>query len=151
MSIEVRLLKPGEVEILERVAEDVFDEPVDPAHSAEFLADARHHLAVALDGDLVVGMASAVDYVHPDKPVALWINEMGVAPPYQRKGVGRRLLETLFERGRELGCTEAWLGTEPENEAARGLYAAAGGRSEAFVGYTFELGEAPDGSSSSRS
>jgi aminoglycoside 6'-N-acetyltransferase I len=31
-----------------RVAPGVFDDPINPARAAEFLADPRHHLAVAL-------------------------------------------------------------------------------------------------------
>ena len=83
-------------------------------------------MAVALDGGQVVGMASAVHYVHPDKPPELWINEVGVAPAHQQQGIGQQLLRALFARGRELGCTEAWLGTEVDNVAARRLYAAGG-------------------------
>ncbi len=139
MPIEVRLLKPGNAQTLARVAPDVFDQPIDPRLSAEFAADPRHHLAVALDDGTVVGMASAVHYVHPDKPPELWINEVGVAPPYQRTGIGRRLMKALFDLGRELGCREAWVATEPDNEAANGLYAAVGGEPEPCVVYSFEL------------
>ena len=57
--------------------------------TAEFLADSRHHLAVAVDEGRVVGMASAVHYVHPDKPPELWINEVGVAPTHRGLGIGR--------------------------------------------------------------
>lgn len=67
MSVEVRILKPKDAHVLERVALGVFDNRFDPELSAEFLADPRHHLAVAIDDGTVVGMASAVDYVHPDK------------------------------------------------------------------------------------
>jgi len=56
----VRLLGPGDAAVLDRVVEGVFDNPIDPRWRAEFLADPRHHLAVAIDGDLVVGMASTV-------------------------------------------------------------------------------------------
>lgn len=142
MTTEIRILRPEEARVLECVAPDIFDHPVDPKHRADFLADPRHHLAVALDGDTVVGMASAVDYVHPDKPVELWINEVGVAPEYRRAGIGRRLLQALFDLARELGCREAWVATEPDNEAARGLYAAVGGDSEPSIIYTFELPKA---------
>lgn len=139
--VAVRLLGPDEAAVLQHVAPDVFDEPVHPRWAAEFLADARHHLAVALDGSLVVGMASAVHYVHPDKAPALWINEVGVAPSHQRRGLGARLVRTLLDHGQALGCTEAWLGTEPDNTAARALYRAAGGHEEAerFVEYTWTL------------
>ena len=86
-------------------------------------------------------MASAVHYVHPDKPPELWINEVGVAPTHRGLGIGRRLLEALFERGRALGCRQAWVGTEASNTAARRLYAAAGGveAPEPFVMVEFRL------------
>lgn len=135
----IRMLGPDDATMLDRVAPDVFDNAIDARWTAEFLADTRHHMAVALDGDLVVGMASAVHYVHPDKPPELWVNEVGVAPTHQRQGIGRQLLEALFERGRELGCQEAWLGTEQTNTAARRLYASAGGSEELMVYVTFQL------------
>ncbi len=101
----------------------------------------RHHLAVALDGDVVVGMASAVHYVHPDKPPELWINEVGVAPTHRSAGVGRQLLQALFVRGRECGCREAWVATECANLVARRLYASVGGHEdpEPIAMFTFRL------------
>lgn len=141
--IAIRVLRAGDAAILRRVAHGVFDNAVDPRWTAEFLADPRHHMAVALLDGEVVGMASAVHYVHPDKPPELWVNEVGVAPAHQRKGVGRRLLAALFAHGRTLGCTEAWLGTEESNVAARGLYASAGGNEEPMVYVTFRLDDRP--------
>ncbi len=137
MGARIRLLGPDDARLLTRVADGVFDNAVRPELAAEFLADPRHHMTVAIDDGTVVGMASAVHYVHPDKPPELWINEVGVAPAWQREGLGRRLLDALLAHGRTLGCGEAWLGTEPDNAAARGLYEAAGGRCENFVVYSF--------------
>ena len=143
MTTTVRLLGPGDASALHRVAPEVFDRPIDPRWSAEFLADPRHHLAVALDADVVVGMASAVHYVHPDKPPQLWINEVGVAPTHQGQRIGRRLFDTLLEHARTLGCTEAWVLTDDEkNRAAHALYASAGGRASPAGSvrmYTFDL------------
>ena len=135
----VRILGRDEATVLERVAAGVFDSPIDPEWTAEFLGDPRHHLAVAIEDGTVVGMASGVHYVHPDKPPELWVNEVGVAPAYQRRGIGRRLVRTLFERARELGCAEAWLGTETTNTAARRLYAAVGGKETAMILVSFDL------------
>lgn len=123
----VILLGPGDARILERVAPEVFDRALDARLTAVFLADPRHHLAVSLDEDTVVGFASAVHYVHPDKPAQLWINEVGVAPSHRRRGIGRDLLRTLLRTGAALGCREAWVLTQPDNEAALGLYRAVGG------------------------
>ncbi|HEU4564345.1 MAG TPA: GNAT family N-acetyltransferase [Gemmatimonadaceae bacterium] len=139
--VTVRILGAGDAAALERVAPVVFDHDVDARLTAELLADPRHHLAVALDGDTVVGFASAVHYLHPDKAPELWVNELGVAPTHWRRGIARRLLEALFARGRELGCREAWVLTEQWNDAARRLYAAAGGEEspDPVVMVTFRL------------
>ncbi|HUR95708.1 MAG TPA: GNAT family N-acetyltransferase [Gemmatimonadales bacterium] len=147
MSTEVRILGARDAAVLARVAPGVFDNEVDPALSAEFLRDPRHHLAVAIDDGHVVGFASGVHYVHPDKSPELWINEVGVAPSHQRHGLGRQLLRLLFARGRELGCREAWVLTSPANGAAIRLYEAVGGRDLADppVMFTFRLdGESPE-------
>jgi ribosomal protein S18 acetylase RimI-like enzyme len=147
VSIEVRLLGRDELPVLERVAPDVFDRPVDARLAAEFLDDPRHHLAVARDGPDVVGFASAVHYVHPDKPAELWINEVGVAASHRRLGIARRLLDVLLAHGKALGCVQAWVLTSPGNAAARRLYEAAGGQAadEPSVMYEFSLrDEAPE-------
>lgn len=143
MDIVVRVLGCGELAVLDAVAPDVFDGPVDRRWAAEFLADPRHHLAVAIAGGVVVGMASGVHYVHPDKPPELWVNEVGVSPPYQNRGVGRRLLRALFARGCEVGCAKGWVGTEVDNSSARRLYRAVGGVEDAepFVLVSFVLSE----------
>ena|SRR5690242_678177 len=150
MSITVRVLGPADGAVLQWVAPGVFDGPVDARWSAEFLADPRHHLAVAIDdaveGGQVVGMASGVHYVHPDKAPELWVNEVGVAPTHQRRGIGRHVLRALLAHGRTLGCREAWLGTSYDNVAARRMYAAAGGveEPEPTVIINFDLDEAAD-------
>jgi ribosomal protein S18 acetylase RimI-like enzyme len=137
--IIIRMLGTGEAAVLDGVAPDVFDHAIDPRWTAEFFADPRHHLAVAMDGARVVGFASGVHYLHPDKPPELFINEVGVAPTHQGRGIARRLMETLLDHGRALGCGEAWVGTEHDNTAANRLYASAGGTPEDFVLYAFDL------------
>ena len=53
----IRILEPRDGSVLDRVAPGFFDYPVDPCWTA-FLADKRHHLAVAIDDGLVVGSSS---------------------------------------------------------------------------------------------
>lgn len=137
--VVIRMLDSGDAAVLDRVAPDVFDHAIDPRWTAEFFADPRHHLAAAIDDGQVVGFASGVHYLHPDKPPELFINEVGVAPTHQGQGIARRLMETLLEHGRALGCTQAWVGTEQTNTAANRLYASAGGVPEEFVLYAFRL------------
>lgn len=127
----VRLLGPDEAAALERVADDVFDDPIVPARAREFLADPHHHLVVAIDDGVVVGMVSAVDYLHPDKAdPELWINEVGVASSHHRRGLGQAMMRAMLAHGRGLGCHVAWVGTQRSNTAAMRLYASVGGVEE---------------------
>jgi ribosomal protein S18 acetylase RimI-like enzyme len=139
--VTVKLLTIDDVEVLHRVDDDVFDDPVRPDLAAEFLADPRHHIAVAVDGGVVIGMASAVHYVHPDKPPQLFIDEVGVASSHRRQGIASQLIALLLAHGRALGCSEAWVAADEDNAPARALYAKAGGQEEPVraVIYAFPL------------
>jgi ribosomal protein S18 acetylase RimI-like enzyme len=139
MEIQVIRLHSSDAAILHRVAEGVFDVPVDPVRLAAYLAEPGHLLMVALAGGEVVAQCAAVIHRHPDKPTELYIDEVGVAPNYQRQGIARRLLDAMLALGKALGCEEAWVGTEPDNDPARGLYASRGAEAEPIVMYTFQL------------
>jgi aminoglycoside 6'-N-acetyltransferase I len=141
-TIDIRMLGAGEEAVLARVGPGVFDDPVDMAATRTFLADPSHHLAVAIDGDTVVGFVSAVHYVHPDKPAPeLWINEVGVATTHRERGLGKAILARLLVAARELGCTEAWVLTDRSNLPAMRLYASLGGSERPYeqVMLTFRL------------
>ena len=138
-TIETRRLTPEDAAILGRVADEVFDAAVDPERLAAYLAEPGHHMIVAIAGDEVVGQIAAVVHRHPDKPTELYVDEVGVAPAWRRRGVAGRLLDEMLALGKALGCEEAWVGTEHDNLAARGLYQSRGAGAEAFVMYLFEL------------
>lgn len=127
MHTEIRLLRPGDERVLDHVADDMFDDPIDAAATARFLRAPHHHLAVAVEGGVVVGFVSALHIEHPDKAQPeLWINQIGVAPARQRAGIARALLRRMFAHARNVGCTEAWVLTDRSNVAAMALYAACG-------------------------
>ena len=126
--MEVRLLEPGDEDLLGRVANGVFDGRPEPELVRRILADPQHLLVGAILDGTVVGFASAVHYLNPDKPAELWINEVGVAPDHRRQGIASRLTRTLMGEGRRRGCAEAWLLTDDGNGPARALYAKLGFR-----------------------
>lgn len=141
-SFEIVRLSPDNAELLHRLADDVFDEPVRADRLAAYLAEPGHIMLVALSGGIVVGQCAAVLHRHPDKVTELYLDEVGVTPAMQRKGIGRALVESMLGIGMELGCGEAWVGTEPDNLPARGLYESLDLRrdeTEAFVMYTYRL------------
>jgi ribosomal protein S18 acetylase RimI-like enzyme len=122
MAIEIKVLQPGNDQVLMNVAAEVFDNSIDPELTREFLEDPRHHIAVAIDDGAVVGFASGVHYVHPDKPAELWINEVAIAPTHRRRGLGKSVLQALFKVGRAHKCKAAWVLTDRINVAAMALY-----------------------------
>ena len=147
MAVTIRVLGPGDEGVLQNVAQEVFDNPINPALTKEFLEDRHHHIAVAVDDGCVVGFASAVDYIHPDKSRELWINEVGVAPSHRGKGLGKAVLRALLEVGRAKGCQTAWVLTDRGNPGAMALYISVGGiegvddsgPTSAMIGYSFSI------------
>jgi len=121
-------LTPETADCLARIAPGVFDGPVEDRFLAAFLASEAHEMIVALAGDLVVGMISGVVYLHPDKPPQLWINEVGTAEAWRRRGIARALVQAMLTLARLRGCAAAWLGTEADNLPARALYRRTGAR-----------------------
>jgi len=140
MNVEIRRLHPSDDALVMRLADDVFDEPVRLDRLAAYLASPGHFMIVAIVDQIVVGQCAAVIHRHPDKVSELYIDEVGVAPPFQRQGIARRMLDAMFEIGRAHGCEEAWVGTEPDNEPARALYETrkeSHGEAEDFVMYVY--------------
>jgi ribosomal protein S18 acetylase RimI-like enzyme len=155
MGILIKVLQSGDEAVLARVADEVFDNAVDDDLTRQFLADPRHHIAVAIDADMVVGFASGVHYIHPDKGPELWINEVAVAPTHQRRGLGKGLLRALLGVAKAHACAEAWVLTDRSNGAAIALYASVGGiegadeaSAEGTLGFRFEVQAEAAGSSS---
>lgn len=126
--MEIRTLSPNDVAVFERIGVDVFDHAIDTAAARTFLDDPRHHIAVAIDDDVVVGFASGVHYIHPDKPIPeLWVNELGVASTHRRRGIAQAVMNALFDAGRRAGCGQAWVLTDRSNGAGMATYASLGG------------------------
>ncbi|TIT78540.1 MAG: GNAT family N-acetyltransferase [Mesorhizobium sp.] len=142
MTVEIRRLHPGDDALVMQVAEEVFDEPVRPDRLAAYLASPGHFMIVAIVDQIVVGQCAAVIHRHPDKVSERYIDEVGVAPAFQRQGIARKMLDAVFALGREHGCEEAWVGTEPDNGPARALYESRNephGPAEDFVMYAYRL------------
>lgn len=137
---EIRLATIDDLSAIEKVGDALFDHPIKRERAIEFFNDSRHHLFLAFDNTEVVGMASGFHYVHPDKDPSLFINEVGVLDAYQNQGIGRTLVKKFWDYARELGCKDAWVGTEKSNISAQKCYQAAGAEpdDEPFILFEFE-------------
>jgi len=133
----IRLSNPT-VHVLDCIAHGVFDEAIKPSQRDAFLAEENHHMLLAVSDGQVVGMASAVKYLHPDKLPSLWINEVGVGDDWLRQGIAKKLMDTMLQLSEELGCEEAWLGTESDNAPALALYRSLNGEEDAGAYFTWD-------------
>ena len=78
---------------------------------------------LAIEYEMVVGMASGVVIRHPDKLRELWINEVGVADRARGNGLAQRLMRGLFDWSVGRDIRTAWLLMDSDNEAAAKSYA----------------------------
>jgi ribosomal protein S18 acetylase RimI-like enzyme len=138
-SYQIKQLQVGDEAVLERVAADVFDEAINPKLLEAYLAQANHHMIVALQNGQVVGQIRAVIHKHPDRPSELYIDNLGVTPSLQRQGVATKLFSAMLELGKNLGCEDAWLATEQDNAQAQGFYETYGVKPETMAYYLFKL------------
>lgn len=120
--IEIVRVTPETAAVLEQVAPDVFDGAIDRQNLAAYLRDALHLLVVAQADGKIVGQIGAMIHIQPDGPSQLYIDNLGVAPDYQRRGIARALLRQAFIWGQSHACGDAWVATEPDNLPARALY-----------------------------
>ncbi len=123
-TITVEILGPDGFARLMAVPDGLFDYPMRPDQARAFLADPLHICVLAFAGDVAVGMATGMIMLHPDKPPAFFVNEVGVQDEYRRQGIGRQVTAKLMEVARARGCKGIWLATETDNVAARALYRA---------------------------
>ncbi len=138
--VRIIRMKAGDEAMVQK-AEPLFDDPVNLAATRAFLADDRHHLLVAYtEEDEPAGFVSAVELFHPDEPrPEMFLNELGVKPAFQRRGIATALINELIQLCKSRGCSEMWLGTEETNTPAMRTYERAGGKREDFVLFTYEI------------
>jgi len=87
---------------------------------------------------MVIGQLLAAVHRHPDKPTELYIDDLAAAPTHQRQGIASELVIRAVAIGREAGCEEIWVLTEPGNEATIALYGSFGWRQG--LAHMFEAG-----------
>ncbi|MEP6246882.1 MAG: GNAT family N-acetyltransferase, partial [Marinomonas sp.] len=117
------------------IASGVFDEPIRPDRLTRYLANPHNWMCVALQEDLIVGMCMCVVHHHPDKETELYLDEIGTGEDWRQRGIAKQLMQAVFDRADEAEIEEIWLGTEPDNLPARGLYEGTGAKGEEALIY----------------
>ena len=140
MAITLKRMSPDDEAVFDRIAEDVFDEPIHPERLRTYLRAPGHLMVLAIEDGEVVGQCAGVVLNHPDKVPELYIDEVGTATAHLRRGIATAMMGEMFAWARERGFETAWLGTELDNDAANGLYTGIKqGPGDTIMYYEFKL------------
>ena len=132
--IDARPLEPGQDRAVFGALEAAFADHWDWTSSS--FEEWRHHMTgsegfdpslwlIARDGDEIAG--ACVCRYAPGEAALGWVRQLGVRPPWRRRGLGMALLVAAFGLFRDHGATEVGLGVDGENTTgAVGLYERAG-------------------------
>ncbi|HVE93715.1 MAG TPA: GNAT family N-acetyltransferase [Acidimicrobiales bacterium] len=137
----VRRLGPGDTATAEEACQLFEDDG--PLDVRRFLARAEAALFVAEDDGGVCGWIYGHELVHPDGESTMLLYSLDVDESAQRRGHGRDLVTAFVHHARSIGCTEVWVLTDDDNEAALATYASAGGVRDAdpSVMFVWKLAE----------
>ena len=123
--MRIEQLGPGDdAKVL--TASELFDGLARDDATRRFLNEPGHHLLVAYVGDAAAGFVSGVELTHPDKGTEMFLYELAVAEPFQRRGIGKALVAELAAIARRAGCYDMWVLTENDNTAALATYRSTG-------------------------
>lgn len=105
---------------------DVFDDTMTVERLASRAAVDGHLLVIAVADDRTVGQCTIIIQHLAHKAADLHVENLGVAAAHRRRGIATALPEEALAWGGELGCDEAWIATEVDNDAANRLYESVG-------------------------
>lgn len=147
MNIEIKKLEGQDVshfEALVNVFEEVFgmDNFLMPDRSyLQSLLENEHFMVyAAFFGEQVVGGLTA--HILPSyyfQSSEVYIYDLAIDAPFQRKGTGRKLVDALKQDCRAMGLREVFVHAERADEHALGFYHATGGDSEDVVHFRYPL------------
>jgi len=126
MAFSITRVTPETAGLLDRVADDVFDDAIDPVLLAAYLADPNCLMFVASSEGRVVGQGRGMWHRNPDRAPDFYIDNLGVAPSHRRRGIATALMNALVTAGTAGNVTDVWLATEADNNAAVAFYRAYG-------------------------
>jgi len=138
MNVMIRRLKAGDELRACQVAAAFKSAQLSAERVAQFLANPTNYLIVAESAENLAGFVLAYRLERLDRTAAqLFVYEVGVAPQYQRRRVGSRLMEHVRHLVSEESLMEAFVITDHSNDAAVRLYRSTGGQVEEAAGVLF--------------
>lgn len=147
MEVHIKKLGPGDIDrfaALINVFEEVFDMEnllgPGPGYLENLLKKESFMVYVATFGERVIGGLTA--YVLPSyyfQSSEVYIYDLAVDTPFQRKGTGRKLIEAIKTDCKALGLREVFIQADKIDQHAVDFYHATGGKSADVVHFSYPL------------
>jgi ribosomal protein S18 acetylase RimI-like enzyme len=119
----------------------IFDESSEPFNSGyldHLLGrDDFWVFAALVEGQPVAGLTAFVVPLTRARTSELLIYDLAVQPAYQRRGIGRRLVEAATALAARFGFESTWIPVASEEDRALEFYRAIGGKPSAATIFTF--------------
>ncbi|MEO8071715.1 MAG: GNAT family N-acetyltransferase [Acidobacteriota bacterium] len=145
MSLSIKKLDSNEMALAkELILMFGFDDENDflpsDEYTAQMLARKDFHIIVALENDKLIGGLTAYQMnMFKRETTEMFLYEIEVSENYRQKGIGKALIEFLKQNCVEKGIVEMFVGTEPNNFAARKLYSTTGGKQGDSVWFNYKF------------
>ena len=124
--MEIRVLAPGDEDLLAQAVAMIEEADLSPNQAARFLADEALVNVVALEDGEVVGFTYG-HVLRRFEAVTFFIYSVDTDEAHRRRGAATAMIERLKAMMPERGWDEMFVLTNRGNEAAMGLYARTGG------------------------
>ena len=121
MNVNIVPMEEGHLDAVAALERQCFSDPWPRELLSRQLRSGRHVLLSAVWDDAVAGYAG-FEYVLDEG----YIGNVAVSADYRRRGLGRKLVETMLECARQRELAFLTLEVRAGNEPARGLYEAMG-------------------------
>ncbi|MBL8214149.1 MAG: GNAT family N-acetyltransferase [Bryobacterales bacterium] len=125
---------------------DVFEterRPLGDAYLVRLLARPEFWaLTISVDGRMVGGLTAHTLPLTRIEEWEIFLYDIAVLPEYQRRGLGRQLVEALREQAAAEGITTIWVPADNEDTHALDFYQALGGEPAPVTIFTFSPGAA---------
>lgn len=122
--------------------EEVFEKENAPSAKASYLMELLEKpdfiAYAAIRGNEIIGGLTAYELpMYYFESIEIFIYDIAVKPEFQRKGLGKKLLSTLNEYGRQIGAKDIFVDASKEDEHAVDFYRTSGGKGEKVVQFTY--------------
>ena len=123
--------RSGPTALAEEITEATWNRFFDPAE--------RMHANVAVEDGRIVGLVHFLYHRNMTRLAPIcYLSDLFTVPEMRGRGVGRLLIESVYDHARAQGCKRVYWHTKADNAAARKLYDTLAAH-EGFIVYTRDL------------